>query len=53
VEVSPAYDTSAESTALAAAQIGFEILSSIIKRGISEKTKIQEGQNSKTIKDEL
>lgn len=35
VEVSPAYDGSGEVTALAAAQIGFEILTSMVKRGMS------------------
>ena len=35
VEVSPAYDGSGEVTALAAAQIGFEILTSMVKRGMT------------------
>ncbi|KAK4560434.1 hypothetical protein LTR86_005630 [Recurvomyces mirabilis] len=39
VEVSPAYDTSAETTAMAAAQIGFEVLTNMVKRGMDSKTK--------------
>jgi len=34
VEVSPAYDGAGEVTAQAAAQVGFEILSSMVKRGL-------------------
>ena len=34
VEVAPSYDGTGEATALAAAQIGFEILSSMVKRGM-------------------
>lgn len=34
VEVSPAYDGASEATALAAAQVGFEILTSMVKRGL-------------------
>lgn len=34
VEVAPAYDGSSEATALAAAQIGFEVLTSMVRRGI-------------------
>lgn len=34
VEVSPAYDGVGEVTALAAAQVGFEILTSMVKRGL-------------------
>lgn len=36
VEVSPAYDGVGEVTAHAAAQVGFEILSSMVKRGLSD-----------------
>jgi agmatinase len=36
VEVSPAYDGAGEVTAQAAAQVAFEILSSIVKRGLVE-----------------
>lgn len=35
VEVSPSYDGAGETTALAAAQVGFEILTSMVKRGMS------------------
>jgi len=34
VEVSPAYDGASEVTAMAAAQVGFEILTSMVKRGL-------------------
>lgn len=34
VEVSPSYDGTGEATALAAAQIGFEILTSMVKKGM-------------------
>jgi agmatinase len=34
VEVSPSYDGSGEVTALAAAQVGFEVLSSMVKKGM-------------------
>lgn len=37
VEVSPAYDGVGEVTALAAAQVVFEILTSMVKRGMSEE----------------
>jgi agmatinase len=36
VEVSPAYDGAGEATAMAAAQIAFEILSSLVKRGLED-----------------
>lgn len=35
VEVSPAYDGSTEATALAAAQVAFEVLTSMVKKGMS------------------
>lgn len=38
VEVSPSYDGAGEVTALAAAQIGFEILTSMVKKGIALDT---------------
>lgn len=48
VEVSPAYQGRGEETALAAAQVVYEILSSIVKRGLSD------GAREKTdAKDEL
>jgi agmatinase len=39
VEVSPAYDGASEATALAAAQIAFEVLSSMVKRGLVDGNK--------------
>jgi len=39
VEVAPAYDGTGEITALAAAQVGFEILTSLIRRGLNERMK--------------
>lgn len=47
VEVSPSYDGAGETTALAAAQVGFEILTSMVKRGLVD------GQADKGGKDEL
>ena len=47
VEVAPSYDGTGEVTALAAAQIGFEVLSSMVKRGLAYK-----GQEEK-LRDEL
>lgn len=35
VEVSPSYDGAGETTALAAAQVAFEILTSMVKRGLT------------------
>ncbi|KXL44099.1 hypothetical protein M433DRAFT_918 [Acidomyces richmondensis BFW] len=46
VEVSPAYDGAGEMTALAAAQVAFELLTSMVKRGMSEG-------NSQKVHDEL
>ncbi|KAJ5344920.1 hypothetical protein N7541_007416 [Penicillium brevicompactum] len=37
VEVSPAYDNKGETTALAAAQVAFEIITSIVKSGVDEE----------------
>lgn len=39
VEVSPAYDGAGEVTALAAAQIGFEVLTNMVKRGLMDMGK--------------
>lgn len=36
VEVAPAYDGSGEVTALAAAQVAFEVLTSMVKRGMDD-----------------
>ncbi|OCK78793.1 Arginase/deacetylase [Lepidopterella palustris CBS 459.81] len=53
VEVSPAYDGGTEATALAAAQIGFEILTSIIRRGLIEQAKTVKSRGETILKDEL
>ena len=57
VEVAPAYDGRGEETALVAAQIGFEILTSWVGRGMSEiekaKGKDDKGQAFGNEKDEL
>lgn len=37
MEVAPAYDGIGETTALAAAQVAFEVLTSMIKRGLIEE----------------
>ncbi|KAJ5873436.1 agmatinase 2 [Penicillium subrubescens] len=37
VEVSPAYDNKGETTALAAAQVAFEIITSMVKSGVDEE----------------
>jgi agmatinase len=37
VEVSPAYDNKGETTALAAAQVAFEIITSLVKSGVDEE----------------
>lgn len=39
VEVAPAYDGTGEATALAAAQVGFEVLTSMVKRGMESSGK--------------
>ncbi|KAI1330481.1 agmatinase [Xylariaceae sp. FL0255] len=52
VEVAPAYQGAGEETALAAAQVVYEILSSIVKRGMSDMGKT-EVKGSSSIKDEL
>ena len=39
VEVAPAYDGTGEQTALVAAQVGFEILTSMVGRGLKEMGK--------------
>ena len=36
VEVAPAYDGAGEQTALVAAQVGFEMLTSMVGRGLKE-----------------
>ncbi|KAI9691817.1 MAG: hypothetical protein M1822_007889 [Bathelium mastoideum] len=51
VEVAPSYDGNGEQTAQAAAQIVFEILSSMVKRGIEEQEKATGEEKGR--KDEL
>ncbi|KAJ4367414.1 hypothetical protein N0V83_006996 [Neocucurbitaria cava] len=51
VEVSPAYDGSAETTGLAAAQVAYEVLTSIVRKGLIEQAKI--GGTERSVKDEL
>jgi agmatinase len=50
VEVSPAYDGAGEATALAAAQVVFEMVTSMVKRGIATKNS---QANVGGVKDEL
>lgn len=48
VEVAPAYDGTGEQTALAAAQIAYEIITSIVKRGVeSEKAKMRDASGTR------
>jgi agmatinase len=51
VEVSPAYDSSAEITSVAAAQVVYEVLTSIVRKGLTEQAKIGSAKSSD--KDEL
>lgn len=54
VEVAPAYDGVGEQTALVAAQVGFEIITSWVGRGTSEMQKVNEGgPRGRNKKDEL
>ncbi|KAG9247001.1 arginase family-domain-containing protein [Calycina marina] len=61
VEVAPAYDGAGEQTALAGAQVAYEILTSIVKRGLLDMGKTAEvlgrdgngGGGEKVVKDEL
>ncbi|KAM0723051.1 hypothetical protein Q7P37_001250 [Cladosporium fusiforme] len=50
VEVSPAFDGSGETTALAAAQVAYEILTSMVMRGMEDK---KNGKTKGGSKDEL
>ena len=50
VEVSPAYDGAGETTAFAAAQIAYEIITSIVRKGLIEQAKIEERP---VVRDEL
>ncbi|KAJ5567133.1 hypothetical protein N7535_006439 [Penicillium sp. DV-2018c] len=60
VEVSPAYDNKGETTALAAAQVAFEIITSMVKSGVDEDLggwygwmQAEEKKKKKEVKDEL
>ncbi|KAI1074452.1 Arginase/deacetylase [Whalleya microplaca] len=53
VEVAPAYQGAGEETALAAAQVVFEILSSMVKRGLGEMGKTGKTDETETGRDEL
>jgi agmatinase len=53
VEVSPAYQNGGEETALAAAQVVYEIISSMVKRGLQDGGKEGNGGNAAAGKDEL
>lgn len=44
VEVAPAYDGTGEQTALTAAQLGFEILTSWVGRGLKQRDGSKEGK---------
>ena len=47
VEVAPSYDGAGEITALAAAQVGFEVLSSMVKRGLDPDVQAGGGSGGK------
>ncbi|KAB5558705.1 arginase family-domain-containing protein [Coniochaeta sp. 2T2.1] len=51
VEVAPAYQGAGEETALAAAQVVYEILSSMVKRGMGEMGRVKTGEGRE--RDEL
>lgn len=51
MEVSPSYDGIGEETALSGAQVVFEMLTSVVKRGLRDMGKVTEVKESK--KDEL
>ena len=53
VEVAPAYDGRGEQTALVAAQVGYEILTSWVGRGMAEMEKANQAANSENTRDEL
>ena len=53
VEVAPAYDGRGEQTALIAAQVGYEILTSWVGRGMAEMEKANLAVNSEDERDEL
>ena len=47
VEVSPAYDGSAETTGLVAAQVAYEVLTSMVHRGLVEQAQAKESPQEK------
>ncbi|EAT85666.1 hypothetical protein HBI56_141870 [Parastagonospora nodorum] len=51
VEVSPAYDGAAETTGLAAAQVAYEIITSIVRKGLIEQAR--SSKKDESVKDEL
>ncbi|KAI0191480.1 arginase family-domain-containing protein [Xylaria flabelliformis] len=53
VEVAPAYQGNGEETALAAAQVVYEILSSMVKKGLQEMGKTETKEAESSGKDEL
>lgn len=53
VEVSPAYDGNSEATALAAAQVVYEIMTSMVKRGLMEQGKTDKATEGARARDEL
>lgn len=53
VEVAPAYQGRGEETALAAAQVVYEIISSVVKRGMTEMGKEKAAGEVEGVKDEL
>ena len=53
MEVAPAYDGRGEQTALVAAQVGYEILTSWVGRGMAEMEKAYHAVNSANTSDEL
>lgn len=53
VEVAPAYDGRGEQTALVAAQVGYEILTSWVGRGMAKMEKANQATNSENTRDEL
>ena len=53
MEVAPAYDGVGEQTALVAAQVGYEILTSMVGRGVAEIEKADGSAAHDGRKDEL
>ncbi|KZF21469.1 Arginase/deacetylase, partial [Xylona heveae TC161] len=53
VEVSPAYDGNAETTALAGAQVAYEVLTSMVKGGLKRNPPVIAASEQKVVRDEL